>query len=825
MVFGTGSANSSYPSTSETIESVHSQQQPPQEKPSNPPQEKPEQGQKPAEKEPRQNNGGAQNNAKKENQKPGPAAQTAAPVASRGNQRPAPARPNPPQPAERRAPEPGIKLNFSNLPIDRVISSVMQELGYSYVIDPAVQGTVNIYSMREIPKSKLFSVLEQLLKMNGQAIVKQEDYYVIVPINQSPTIPHGVLMTAPPGEQEHSQPATESQRPGPKRQQQEQQAPPEQRLDGPIQVVHAEGAPVIHEQGVITYIIPLNFMPSEQMIQMFQAFLSPGAQVVDFAPANMVIVTDYPDNVSQILNLVHLLDTRYMDVNQVDLIPIRFNEAADVAEDLAKIFSPGDTATGVRIVAIERLNSLLVVTRSTEVLQDVKTWLERLDAPSTSSNMKTFVYQVENNTAVQIAQILGELYQDGSGLPSSASGEEAQFADATNRQGALARNNQLGGGQDSMFQRPTQQPGFVDNNRNSRAGMGRDNLASGDLGMRELGPALSKSSQSQIRAIFAGNVKIVVNEFNNSLIIQGSEADIQFILETVKQLDTLPRQVVIEASIFSVALNDDLSFGVNAFLQAAGAGEDGGGPATTGSIDSGQLTLATRALVGQERELKAVITALSSKTDVEVVETPRVLALDGTPSSINVGAEVPVTSASFGNPLQSGTTNFVNSIQFRPTGTTLLIVPRISASGIVTMDLVLEVSSATGPALTPTINRTYLQSTFIVRDGQTVAIAGLISDSYDVSKKRVPVIGDIPIIGAAFGVTERKKRRAELVIMITPTVIRSLPTATELTLEFKRALKKAYNLIDETERERENLINQRRLDELQRMLEERNPNQ
>ena len=120
---------------------------------------------------------------------------------------------------------------------------------------------------------------------------------------------------------------------------------------------------------------------------------------------------------------------------------------------------------------------------------------------------------------------------------------------------------------------------------------------------------------------------------------------------------------------------------------------------------------------------------------MEVIEAPRILAVDGTAASINVGAEVPVTSASFGNPLQSGTTNFVNSIQFRPTGTTLLIIPRISASGIVAMDIVLEVSSATGPALTPTINRSYLQTSLIIRDGQTVGMGGMISDHKDESQK------------------------------------------------------------------------------------------
>ena len=678
----------------------------------------------------------------------------------------------------------GIKLNFSDAPIDRVVRSIMQELGYSYVIDPQVTGTVNIFTVREIPKERLFEVLEQLLKMNGQAIVRQEDFYVILPIGKSPTIPHGVLMEPTPqreGQEEDGAVEEEAEDPpiG------QAQALAEEASEGP-EISRVERQGLASEEGVVTYIIPLHYIPSEQMLQMAQAFISSGATVVDFAPANMLLLTDFRKNIQQVLSLVDMLDTRYFNINTVDLVPIRYNQAVDVAEDLGQIFAPGDTAAGVRIVAIERLNSILVVTRSADVFAEVSKWIVKLDTPSSTSNMKTYVYQVENSTAVQIAQILAELYQDGSGLPSSATGQMLEEGDQRGRLSQDARG--------AATQRtPFRQDSFIDSTRMDTRGVG------GNLAMRELGPALSKDSRSQIRAIVAGNVRIVVNEFNNSLIIQGTEADIQFILETVEQLDTLPRQVVIEARIYAVELRDELSFGVSAFLQQRGTQT---GPATIGSISApsesgsgGLLSLTTKAIIGQERELVAVLNALRSKTNVEIVDAPTVMALDGTPASINVGAEVPVTTASYGNPLQSGTTNFINTIQFRPTGTTLLIVPRISASGVVTMDVVIEVSNATGPALTPTINRTYSQSSFIVRDGQTVGIAGLMSDTYSLGKNRVPVVGDIPIIGALFGTTERTVSRRELVIFITPQVIRTLPTAAELTLEFRRALRISYDFI------------------------------
>ena len=310
------------------------------------------------------------------------------------------------------------------------------------------------------------------------------------------------------------------------------------------------------------------------------------------------------------------------------------------------------------------------------------------------------------------------------------------------------------------------------------------------------------------------NMKIIVNEFNNSLIIQSTEAEYQFLLETIKLLDVLPRQVLIEAKLYSVELQDDLSFGVIAFLEEQGFDL---GPATTGLIGSGgALSVMSRALIGGGRQLEVAINALRSRTNVEILEAPMLLAMDGVQAQINIGAEVPVTTASFGDPLLGGSrNNFINSIQFRPTGVTMLIFPRISASGVVTMDLAIEVSSATGASLTPTINTNSITTSLIVRDGQTVAIAGIMSDQMSFDRKRVPLLGDIPILGALFGHTTRTHRRVELIFFITPHVIHNLPTATELTLNFQRSLKKAYDFIEKTKTEEQDLIQRRRDQELQ----------
>ena len=704
----------------------------------------------------------------------------------------------------------GVTLTFKNASIDEVVEVIMKELGHSYILDPQVAGTVNLFTHREFPKDKLFGVLEQLLKMSGQAIIRQDDLYVILPLGQSATIPGPILKrpVSPPAEAESEPAQGRPQPPG----QQPPSPPPGAGPGNPAAAAIAqqpetpqpttitipeqpsESEQLQGEEGVITYIVPLHYIPSADMVTMIKAFVSDGAQVVDFQSANILIITDYRANIKQALEIIRLLDTEYFDVNTVDLVPVRYHQAVDVAEDLAQIFAPGEKAGGVRIVAIERLNSILVVTHAPEVFAKVVGWIDRLDAPSGGTSIRTFIYEVQNSTAANIAEILSQLYADGAGLPSG--GGTAEEQEESQQQARQRRERQR---EEAAFLPESQ---------------GR--LGGGGL---PLGPTLGgRAASSGVRAaVVTGDVKVIVNEFNNSLIIQGTEADYQFLRQTIELLDILPRQVLIEAKIYAVELRNDLSYGLSWFLQDRL--EDLGHP-TTGSITrvgeegGGGISATTRIFIGSARQLDIVVDALRTRTNVELLEAPTLLVVDGTEAQINVGAEVPVTTASFGDPLRSGSsTSFVNSISFRPTGTTLLIMPRISASGIVNMDLAIEVSSATGPALTPTINRNFVRTSMIVRDGQQVGIAGIISDSYDVSSDRVPILGDIPYFGALFGQTTKNRRRFELLFLITPHVIRNLPTVAELTLEFKRGLVNAYGFIERKEMEDRELKERRRQEE------------
>ena len=413
-----------------------------------------------------------------------------------------------PQPASN-----GLIFRFNDVPITTLIDTVMKELGYSYIIDPRVQGTASIHTMGEIPRDNAFEILEQLLQMNGQGIVRQDGMYVIVPLGATTKIPHELIVNPEASQLQEgaAQPGAAQLQPAP------QPVPPAPAAPEPV--VSTIGPPQepgpgeIQDEGVLTYVIALHHIPSSEMVTLITPFVSNGANMINYASANILILTDYRQNVEQALKLIRLLDTEYFDLTTVDLVPIRYNQAVEIADDLAQIFAPSAPA-GVRLVTIERLNSILVVTRSADVFQEVLEWIDKLDTPSSGSNLRTFVYQVENNTATNIANILSQLYQDGVGIPSMADG--------------------------GQLQPRTTEPGFVPGQQ-----LPQERFRRGTLGPSLTGRPMA--SGSDIRAVVTGNIKIVVNEFNNSLIIQATEGEYQFLLQTIRQLDVLPRQVLIEA--------------------------------------------------------------------------------------------------------------------------------------------------------------------------------------------------------------------------------------------------------------------------------------
>ncbi len=758
-----------------------------------------------------QNQPGTRQPAKQAPQLPPPTVPAEAPVPA---QAPVPASPAPAVPAAAASVqrESGkVQLNYENADLYDFINQISGMLGLSpLIVDPEVKGTVNIINTGPMTKEEVLPLFNLILKNNNAAVVKQGNIYQIVPISSA--LKKGVDLIEIPEPIAPGQPAD-----SPETDKSKSPADSSAALQSPASRVSAP--PKTQEKGVpgaarlATHVVRVEYVPVKDLVDPIKLFMTEGGVIMPYDRLNMLILTDYTDSADRILEIIRMLDNNYLDPDLIELIKINHNAATDVAEDLRKIFGSGtkDSATGISFIPIDRLNALFVIASSKRSLQELKRWIGELDAES-SRNIQTFVYVVENSTASNIAMMLSALYGgEGSsnntgGTGSTGSGGMFSTGGRNTRSGSGASAESASGGTYPSGSTATPFGNQSYNQGSGSYGGGGGFGGGGVFGTgQRLGPQLnvSRSITSQILrgGEFSGlqdTVRMVVDDINNSLIIQATSVDYAYLLDTVKKMDVLPRQVIIDARIFEVDLTNNLKYGVNAYLQERAEGDH----LTTGSLEGGILSANTFAFVGKSREILLKLNALRTKTNVRILEAPSVLALDGTQASINVGSEVPYPAGSYTSSAGGSTT----SIQYRETGVTLLVLPRISASGAVTLDITQEVSTpgaevTVGDSTALSFSKSLVTTSFYVKDGDTVAIAGLIHDKSDNSRTGIPFLSEIPVLGSLFGSTNRSSNRSELIILITPHVIRSHEKLQDMTQDLKDSLRNVRKLVDDKEEE------------------------
>jgi general secretion pathway protein D len=715
-----------------------------------------------------------------------------------------------------------VQFNVESLDLNEFINEVATQLGISpIIVDPEVKGTVTIVSPSSMNKDDLFPLFNLILKNNNAAFIKWRGIYQIVPIQAA--LKKGVEIIEQLPEPSTPKPASE-QTPAKTEEPKFSGNPLNElkamaaaeaakRMPAGVAAVGSSGAPHL-----VTNIIRVEFVPVSDLIDPIKLFMTDGGVIMPYPRLNMLILTDYTDSAARVLQIIRMLDTNFLDPDLIELVKINNNASSDIVEDLKKIFGSGkDTSTGISFISMDRLNAIFLIASSKRALGEAKSWIEKLDAAS-ARNIQTYFYMVQNSTASNIAMMLSALYGDSD----SSSNQAGQATNATAGSGGLmgttagGGRNQAGGrmqqgasgtmGQSTFGGQFGSQGGGGINQGMSTVGGG---LGTGSGMGQQLGPQLNVqptiSSQVLRGGAFTGlqdTVRMVVDDINNKLIIQATAADYAYISDTIKKMDVMPRQALIDAKVFEVDLSNNLDFGVTSALE--GVTTAAADHSTGASIDTtGNFVANTFSFVGNAREILMKLKALRSKTKVKVLESPSVLALDGTIASINVGAEIPYPAGGYVTTGGSST-----SINYRKTGITLMVMPRISASGSVTLNITQEVSAqggdvTVGSGQTATsFNVTTVTTTFTVKDGETVAIAGLIRESKDFGRSGVPFLSEIPILGSLFGSSSKHITRNELIILITPHVIRTVERLEEMTQELKDSLRHVRSLADEHEQER-----------------------
>jgi general secretion pathway protein D len=615
----------------------------------------------------------------------------------------------------------GVTLNFENTSVLEVVKVVLGDLlGRSYTIEPGVQGTVTLQSSSPIAREALLPTLELLLRMNGAALVDAGG---------------GLLRVVP---QEKALRGSVSPQLGDTR------------------------APLPRGYGV--RVVPLRFVSAAEMRNILEPMVDPGALVRIDSRRNLLIVAGNGEQLAQLRDAVELFDVDWMTGMSVALFRPDFVSAEALAEELGAVLGTG--AEGplnglVRFVVIERLNGLLVVTPRREYLARVREWIARLDQSGGGMDRRLFVYHVQNGKAVELADVLAQVFQREA---------ELVLPPAEVAPGLQAR--EIGSGAELTA------PGAPESGAAPRA---LADTPADAVPAAGAGVAISPSSE----------VKIIADEVNNALLILANGIEYKRVEAAIRQLDLAPLQVLIEATIAEVRLEDQLSQGLEWFFKNNFDNKKG-----TGTLDlNDTLDLAallpgfSYAITDNAGLVRAVLNTLATESRAKIISSPSLMVLNNQQATIQVGDQVPITTQQ-----QQATTenaNLVNNIEFRDTGVLLSVTPRVNAGGLVIMEVEQEVSNVAPTAdetLTPTIQQRKINSTVAVQSGETVVLGGLIRENDNRTGTGVPGLRDIPVLGWFFGASTDELTRSELVVLITPRAVRGKVQAREVTEEFREKM-------------------------------------
>jgi general secretion pathway protein D len=299
--------------------------------------------------------------------------------------------------------------------------------------------------------------------------------------------------------------------------------------------------------------------------------------------------------------------------------------------------------------------------------------------------------------------------------------------------------------------------------------------------------------------------QIIADRTNNALLVVATEGEYATIEATIRKLDILPMQVLIEATVAEVTLNDTLQYGTQYYLlngdtQATLSNAISGPtpidptmPLTNEQLFPGTLVpnfpgFAFARTVGNQQ---FAIQALKKITDVEIISAPKLLVLDNQLATLQVGQLVPTITQSATSVITTGAP-VVNNVQYQATGVILTVTPRINTGGLVTLDIQQEVSdvvpTTTSSIDSPTFQQRKIQTKVVVQDGETVSLAGLISDKRSRENTGIPILQEIPVLGPLFSTRTNGTTRTELLILLTPRVVNDSRDARALTDELRRKL-------------------------------------
>ncbi len=531
--------------------------------------------------------------------------------------------------------------------------------------------------------------------------------------------------------------------------------------------------------GFQTRVIPIRNVAAQEIADLLKPIVHEKTVLNVDSTRNSLMVQGTADELARIMDMVGTFDIDVLRGRSFALFPLNHVEPDKVIEELEAVFSVAsgkDENEFFRFLPIERMNAVLAITHQASYLTDIENWIYRLDRANTESGGGVNVYKVQHMDAEELADTLSEIFTGAAPRDKSAKvAAGKKSAEVTNKD-SFDSNNSQKTDKSSVKRKKTKPEG-------SRSGRGSGG-----------GSPDNETS-------------IVADVANNSIIVVATPQEYSKILPIIKQLDIMPLQVLIDATIAEVTLKDELNYGIQWFLSegrnfAASSGT--GSPILNVSrqLFNGAAAAATGGLstIYDAGDIKVLLRAQADLGNTKVLSSPSIMVLNNQEAKINVGDQVPIQtstlSTAVGNTDNNNNLAQANQIDYKDTGVTLEVTPRVNSNGMVIMDVLQKVSDAvattTGVTTTPTIRNKEIESSIAIKDGETIALGGLIRTQNDRFNTGIPFLHELPVIGSLFGNTRNNENKTELVVLITPRVVKTKQNARVVTDEFKRKLSGIY---------------------------------
>lgn len=537
--------------------------------------------------------------------------------------------------------------------------------------------------------------------------------------------------------------------------------------------------------GYQTRVFPIRNVGVQDIVEVMKPLVHEKTILHVDSSRNILVASGTADEIARVMDMINTFDVDILRGRSFGIFPLSHVEPEAIIKELEEIFNKSgkeEESEFFRFISVDRMNAIMAITHQARYLRDIESWIFRLDRANTASGGGVNVYKVQNVDAEELASTLNEIFTGAAKKEKSAKVAPGQkSAEITNKQ---------------PTEKQTVQKTSSVSKKSSQSGSAGD---------------------AQVSNV--GNVRIIADVANNSIVTVATPQEYEVMLPVIKQLDVIPLQVLIDATIVEVQLNDNLKYGIKWFLSHENGGENvvAGGATDTGrgstlATGADLRSVAAQAITGafgysfisNSADIRAVLNAEATKNNINVISSPSLMVLNNQEASIQVGDEIPLrTSQSTNVTNVNGTDSsqttgglVTSGIQQRKTGVKLKVKPRVNASGLVIMDIEQSVEAAdtnqTSGIDSPIIKTREITSSVAVQSGEAIVLGGLIKEDNKYNKTGVPFLHTLPLIGPLFGGTQNDKDRTELVVLITPRVVQTKKDARLISDEFKRKLSGIY---------------------------------